>query len=163
MKPSHPSDPQPDPEILQTALGGRSAPACSPSLKPPKGLKGSEYRNAWNKLNRERCAKADKEYNRRNPEKVKQKWRKNAKRCHSKSLAEHGVARTTHESRKSEKKATMAFERWGPVEDDILMSSEITERELADKLGRSIRAVQRRKWRLRQDDSLENSIVKPRA
>ena len=63
----------------------------------------------------------------------------------------NGVAKTTKRSRDTEKLATMTMQRWGPVEDAELMSGK-TEGELVLLLGRTIRAIQRRKWQLRRMD-----------
>ena len=126
-------------------------PPCSPSLESLKGLKGIEYRKAWNKLHRERMNECNKAYRSRSGS-----WL--YKKRHARTIREKGAAMTTLRSRESETKATMAFERWGPVEDDLLMCGKYTESQLVEMLGRSVRAIQRRKWRLRQDDSLENAL-----
>jgi hypothetical protein len=141
------------------------ATICSPSLESLKGLKGLEYRKAWNKLFKEKCRAAQKAYRERNPEKCRdalRAWLSKSgfqyyKDLHKKNLAKYGVAKCTYISRQSEKKATMARQPWGVVEDEILTCGKYTEYELVDKLGRSIRAIQRRKWRLRQEDSQENA------
>jgi hypothetical protein len=65
-------------------------------------------------------------------------------------LQECGVASTTSvQSKRSERFATQAREPWGPVEDAVLMSGEHRQSALVTLLGRSIRAIQARKHRLR--------------
>jgi hypothetical protein len=130
--------------------GGLPAVDGSPSLDSLKGLKGIEYRKAWNKLHKERMNECSKEYRSRNASWI-------YKKRHSRFIREKGASMTTIRSRESESKATMAFERWGPVEDNLLMCGEYTESQLVEMLGRSIRAIERRKWRLRQVDSSENA------
>jgi len=71
---------------------------------------------------------------------------------HKKYVATHSAAATTVRSRESEKKATMARQPWGVVEDTMLVSG-MTEGELVLALGRSIRAIQRRRWKLRDDEA----------
>jgi len=71
---------------------------------------------------------------------------------HKKYIADNSGARTTVASRESEKKATMARQPWGVVEDAMLVSG-MTEGELVIALGRSIRAIQRRRRRLRDDEA----------
>lgn len=63
-----------------------------------------------------------------------------------------GVAsETSVYSKRSEKHATQAHQPWGPVEDAVLMESDhIPRKQLAKSLGRSIRALQRRKDRLKK-------------
>src|SRR5512139_646660 len=60
---------------------------------------------------------------------------------------ECGVRSSTSKlSKRSERFADQARKPWGLVEDDILMNSGLTEGQLVKRLGRSIRAIQRRKW-----------------
>ena len=74
------------------------------------------------------------------------------KLIHKNFIAAHAAARTTVASRESEKKATMARQPWGVIEDTMLVSG-MTESELVLALGRSIRAIQRRRRRLRDDEA----------
>jgi hypothetical protein len=136
-----------NPEVDDPKMVGGSV--CSHPLVSLIGLKGSEYRKAWNKLHREKCRKAFEAYKKREPEKMKEHWKASAKKQHAKNLVKYGCAGSTNESRKSEQEATMAYERWGPVEDALIMSGKFKEKELVKIVGRSIRAIQRRKWRLR--------------
>jgi hypothetical protein len=62
-----------------------------------------------------------------------------------------GMTRLTMRSQHSEQYATNERTYWEPEDDDRLFDG-TPETQLAFELGRSIRAVQRRKWRLRQMD-----------
>lgn len=61
-------------------------------------------------------------------------------------------------NRKSQKKATQSRQPWGVVEDCWLLENagRMTEMQLAEHLGRSMRAIEMRLWRLRVDN-LPNS------
>ena len=106
------------------------------------GLKGWEYQKAWRKLNPQSVKESQK--------KIRQKPGYYELR-HKKDICKYGCSQTTEASRRSEHKATMARQLWGVVEDDVLMSGKHTELELVVILGRSIRSIQRRKWRIRQE------------
>jgi len=72
-----------------------------------------------------------------------------------KKIVEWGL----RQNMESQRKATQSRERWGPVEECWLLdhAGKMSEKELAENLGRSIRAIEARLWRLRkQDDSLPN-------
>jgi len=57
---------------------------------------------------------------------------------------------TSVRSKRSEKDALNARQRWTIKGDDLVMSGQHTESKLAKMLGRSIRAIQRRRARLRK-------------
>ena len=57
---------------------------------------------------------------------------------------------TSVRSKKSEKDAFNARQRWTIEGDDLVLSGKHTESQLAKMLGRSIRAIQRRRNRLRE-------------
>ena len=57
---------------------------------------------------------------------------------------------TSARSKESEKDALNARQRWTIKDDDLVMSGQHTESQLAKMLGRSIRAIQRRRARLRE-------------
>jgi hypothetical protein len=122
--------------------------AVTPGLESLRGLKGAEYRRAWNKLHRDRCRRAQQEFKARNPERWKELQTKHSKKSHTEHVQKYGVSKTTYLSRLSEEKAISAYKRWEPSEDVMLLTWEHKAKELATKLGRSIRAVQRRRHRL---------------
>lgn len=72
------------------------------------------------------------------------------KQWHKQFVLKNSAAKTTVRSRESQKQATMSRQHWGVVEDAMLVSG-MTEGELVKALGRSIRAIQRRRRRLRED------------
>ncbi len=108
------------------------------------GLKGKEYQSAWRKLNPQSVKVSQ--------NKIRQK-NGYYKLRHVKDLCKYGCSQTTEASRRSQNKATMSRQLWGLLEDEVLMSGKHTESELVIILGRSIRSIQRRKWRIRNDDS----------
>ena len=77
---------------------------------------------------------------------------------HKNYVAAHGASRSTVASRESEKKATMARQPWGEIEDAMLVSG-MTEGELVLALGRSIRAIQRRRRRLRDYEAANKEFA----
>ena len=81
------------------------------------------------------------------------------------AVSECGVPSiTSMYSRRSEKHAFQARQLWGPVDDDVLMSGNYTEGELVLLLGRSIRAIQARKRRIRDENKThENKYSATRA
>ena len=58
---------------------------------------------------------------------------------------------TSARSKRSEEYATQARSRWHYVDDDVLINGGHKESELVHILGRTIRAIQRRKAKLRKD------------
>ena len=88
--------------------------------------------------------KAATKFRKTKPERYAQN-RKNA------AIKNCGVASgTSARSKKSEKHASNARQRWTTKNDDLVLSRKHTESQLAKLLGRSIRAIQRRRHRLRQ-------------
>lgn len=85
-------------------------------------------------------------------ESARKHYKRFGKLLYKKYVATHSATETTVRSRESEKKATMARQPWGIVEDAMLVSG-MTEGELVLALGRSIRAIQRRRRRLRDDEA----------
>lgn len=67
------------------------------------------------------------------------------------AIEECGVpSQTSVFSKRSEAFATQARTSWTLVDDDVLMNGGYTQGQLARLLGRSIRAIQRRKAKLRE-------------
>ena len=121
--------------------------AGSPKLEFLRGLKGSEYRNAWNKLHRERMREVKRAWMQRHPEKV------------GKIPASVTLSYRAGGKRKLDKiekyyagweKAEWRGKHWDPMEDCMVMERATTDRELSRKLGRSIHAIQARRVRLRK-------------
>lgn len=131
------------------------------SLESLKGLKGNEYRKAWNKLHKESGRKAKKAWRLRNPEK-----------CKMDEATKKELSRRYRESGKRKidrqlynpiyyggwDKASMRHQPWGIVEECVVMDRSIRDSEIAVKLGRSIRAIQIRRCHLKKQnlDQLNN-------
>lgn len=126
---------------------------CPHSLESLKGLKGIEYRKAWNRLHRDRCRKAESEWRKRNPGKVGKfpQWLRDEYRTLGKRKKHNVVYYGGWD------KATMRCEPWGVVEDCIVMDRKMSDRELSLELGRSIRAIQVRRCKLKKQNIEDNS------
>lgn len=146
---------------LQQAADGSCPPAtCSPSLESLKGLKGAEYRKAWNKLHRERCRQSEREWRKRNPDKCKMP--EDRKKMLTKIYRESGKRRIARDRHKpiyygEWEKASMRREPWGVVEDCMVMARKASDRQLAAQLGRSIKAIQMRRCKLKKQNLEENT------
>lgn len=136
------------------------------SLESLKGLKGVEYRKAWNKLHKSKCRKAAKQWRQKNPEKAKQlkkeflkrnpeKKRLYRRRVMKKRAIKNGIWDSGLRNMPSIKKATMAYQLWGPVEDCMVMEHREPDRIIAEKLGRSIKSIEQRRLRLKKQNALE--------
>lgn len=118
-----------------------------------QGLKGIEYRKAWNKLHR-------------------QKMREAVRKCRSKPgyytahntryRQRHGACQTTVRNNTTISQASLRFQRWDPISDDLIMRGhyqgdqwiyEHGEGHLAKLLGRTIRGVMNRRRRLRRGET----------
>jgi len=117
-------------------------------LAPLRGLKGKEYRNAWNKLHRDRCNAALKRYRQNHLELCKERLRA----AHLKHVAEHGCSHSTKANDSVRGKATKAYQPWSVKEDECLFGG-VPDRVLAEKLKRSIRAIQHRRNRIRNGEA----------
>jgi hypothetical protein len=116
-----------------------------PATVRPVGVSGAEYRRQWNKLNKARIRKSQREWYKNHPEKhkkfpksVRDKWRPLNKKKHRAryySDWEKAVNRTT---------------RWTTDETNTLLSFTGTDRELAAVLGRSVGAIQLRRHALKR-------------
>ena len=134
------------------------------ATETPPGAHGSSLQrlvSRWPEWKKEKHRKYMAEW-RKNPirhaaqlESLRKHRKRFGKLKHKNFVAAHSAARTTVASRESEKKATMARQPWGIVEDAMLVSG-MTEGELVIALGRSIRAIQRRRRRLRDDEAANN-------
>lgn len=98
-------------------------------------------------------------------DKATKKWREThpeeiARYRREQGIRECGVpSLTSVRSKKSEKFAHNARQRWTIAGDNLVISGQHTDIELAKLLGRSIRAVQRRKDRLREATATENHEI----
>jgi len=140
-------------------------------MKEPKypslvGLRGVEYSKAWNKINAEKCQEAYRRYRQNNPEKCKErekKWKlKNPEKCQQalkKWRMENPERRKALRSTDNAKyysgweSARMRLERWGVVEDCLIMDKKHTDKELSEITGRSIRAIQIRRCRITKQNN----------
>jgi hypothetical protein len=116
-------------------------------LAPLRGLKGKEYRNAWNKLHRDRCNAALKRYRTKHLQLCKDR----SKAAHRKHIAENGCSYSTKVNDLVRPKATKAYEPWSIKEDECLFSG-VPDLLLAERLKRSIRAIQHRRNRIRNGE-----------
>lgn len=140
-------------EAQESTSAGCHDAACSPSLESLKWLKGIEYRKAWNKLNREKCRNANKAWRLRNPDKVGKvpQWLRDEYRASGKRKKHKAVYYGGWD------KASMRCEPWGVVEDCMVMDRKMTDRELSLELGRSIRAIQIRRCKMKKQNLEENA------
>lgn len=109
------------------------------------GLKGIEYRKAWNKLHKDRMRLSVLKHRLNNPD----RYRALRAAQHKRHMAEHGMAATSLVNMEFREKAVQRFQRWTVREDKTLMSG-LTMKQCALKLKRSLRAVMNRKHKLRR-------------
>jgi len=147
----------------KAADSGLRLTTCSPSLDSLKGLKGSEYGKAWAKLNNAKMREAGKRWRENHPEKVKaiSKRRYQEGRTGIKKLRQDakkdGRERQCHSRYYSgAEKAKWKGEPWGVVEECMVMERKMTDHELAEELGRSVRAIQIKRCKLNKQNLLEN-------
>lgn len=110
----------------------------------PVGVTGAEYRRQWNKLNRERMREAQRAFYKRHPEKKRKiprsvveryrKYRRKSNKPHYLRGWEEAKNRRT---------------KWTAEESDLVLNFAGTDRELSAVIGRSINAIQRRRYRLK--------------
>jgi len=105
---------------------------CQPCHSKAVKEKYSESRN-----------KAAKKWIENNPEKYKLMRKLRA-------MKEGALSETTVRSRRSEKDAHNARQSWTMRDDKIVLSGQYAESQLAKMLGRTIRAIGRRKHQLRE-------------
>lgn len=120
-----------------------------------QGLRGLEYRKAWNRLHPEVLREAQKRFKKSPKGRVSsRKWRLKYRHGskHYKQIRHRYNVRKNDASRKV---ATMFRQPWGPVEDAMLFSG-IPQSKLVFKLGRSISAIQQRKIRLKKKDAIDD-------
>lgn len=141
----------------------RSAITCSPSLESLKGLKGIEYRKAWNKLHPERNRNAHREWRKRNPEKVRENGKKayleNPERLKElrRKMKENGQLKIIHAKYYAgAENAKWKGEPWGVVEECMVMERKMSDHDLAEKLGRSVRAIQIKRFKLNKQNLSKN-------
>ena len=130
-------------------LAELSLPHCwVKSLESLKGLKGNEYRKAWNKLFKEKCKEARRAWAKRNPEKVKANFEK--LKAHP-SFVKESKEKKEHYYRGSDS-AKMKNRIWDDVDDCLIMERKMKDRDISEKIGRSIMAIQIRRCRLTQQN-----------
>ena len=117
-----------------------------------EGLKGIEYRKAWNKLHRDKTRIAQREFRKRHPELHKQR--------HQEHMTKHGMAAISRANIPFREKATQRYQRWVVREDQMVMSGQFTLKQCALKLGRSLRAVMNRKHKLTHNLVKQNELQK---
>ena len=155
--------------IMKTKLESNSpsnAAACSPSLESLKGLKGIDYRKAWNKLHRERMREQAREWRKANPEKVhmkgKNRYAKSPERLKElmRKMKDDGSWKKVHARYYAgAEDAKWKGEPWGVVEECMVMERKMSDHELAEGLGRSVRAIQIKRCKLNKQNLLENTLL----
>jgi hypothetical protein len=105
-----------------------------------EGLKGIEYRKAWNKLHRDKTRLAQREFRVRHPDIYKKR--------HHQHMLKHGMAETSRANIPFREKATQSYQRWVLRDDEMVMSGQLTIKQCALRLGRSLRAVMNRRHKL---------------
>ena len=123
-------------------------PSGSPTIKPI-GVIGAEYRRQWNRLNRERCKESTRRFRTNHPEKqrkipayVVQRYRK--KRRLNKQFR---ILIKQHYYRGWDK-AKRRCQLWDCIDDELVMHFDGTDRTLSEMIGRSINAIQKRRYQL---------------
>jgi hypothetical protein len=118
-----------------------------------QGLKGLEYRKAWNKLHAERMRQ------------VGRKCRAKPgyyKACGERFRRRHGTCQTTLRNNATIPEASLRFQRWDPISDDLIMRGDYQDGQwvyqhgdgaLAAMLGRTIRGIMARRRRLRRGET----------
>jgi len=105
-----------------------------------KGLHGSEYRKAWNKLHPDVLKKASFEYRSRNPLKSQfPVWLK----LWSREPAQRQKQKCKYYS--GWDKAQMRLQPWDDIDDFKVLQKITTDRQLGLEIGRSINAIQKRR------------------
>jgi len=123
-----------------------------------KGLKRGEYSKAWNKLFPERAKEAYQRWAEKHPEKVKAHLEALRKRP---DIIEKKKARSRNSGPDKLRYYRGAFSAvrrclpWDEVDDCLVMERKMTDRALAEKIGRSIRAIQVRRCALNKMAALQ--------
>lgn len=111
----------------------------------PTGLRGAEYRREWNRLNRVRMRAHHKNFYLRHPEKIK-KFPREVKERYRHTRRKKDKVRYYAGWEKAENRRT----RWTTEETELLLSHTGTDRELSQVLGRSVNAIQKRRYLLQE-------------
>jgi len=144
------------------------------------GLTGADYRKAWNKLNFEKCRAAVSAWRIRNPLKAKQasaQWREKNREKASQSVRAwwkklkeetpeiareknrryHASSRGSGEDKKryysGADQAKWRGNPWDDIEDCLIMERAKSDKQLSLELGRSVRAIQIRRCKLKKQDT----------
>ena len=114
------------------------------------GLKGAEYRRAWNKLHPEEMRKSLRRFYKSHPGYTSV--------SNGRFRLKHGILPKTKFNDRSIQKANFRYKRWDDVSDELIMRRSCpsgegdyaySQGELAPKLGRSLIGIQRRRHKLR--------------
>ena len=138
------------------AAGQPFGPALgSPGLESLRGLKGIEYRKAWNKLHREKMNEVSRNYRKRHPEVAHARWLVFKEKHPELGHIPDFLKKEYRGNGKGKKKYYGGFEsakcrgnRWDVIEDCMVMERKMTDRSLARELERSISAIQGRRFKL---------------
>lgn len=125
------------------------------TLESLKGLKGIEYRKAWNKLHRSRCRQAEEKWRKNNPDKCKMSEEKK-KELKIRWRTSGACQRYKPFYYRGWELAPMRNSRWSEVEDCIIMDREANDRKISIQIGRSIEAIQIRRSRLKRLNLMED-------
>lgn len=116
--------------------------------KELEGLKGREYRNMWNKIHRKECKEHAKRWRAKRTPTYKRLRKRQIERRKANGKHQELMQRyyTSH------KKPTFSGARWCETEDVIVLAKNLSDREIANKLGRSIKAIEMRRLKLKKKE-----------
>lgn len=127
------------------------------------GLKGSEYRKMWNKLHPDRMAAASKRWRENHPDKVREigklKYKKDKgklERLRQEWRESGGRAKSNERYYTVTEKPKRGRKPWDVIDDCMVMERKITDRELSKIIGRTIRAIESRRFLLKNQNQNQN-------
>ncbi len=114
----------------------------------PVGVTGAEYRKQWNRLNSHRMREASRRYRKNHPERaskfpreVREHYRKHKRKFYKPIYY------------RDWDKAENRNKPWTIEDQKLVETFNGTDRELSRIIGRSIQAIQKRRWLLRQSNN----------
>ena len=125
-------------------MNGTCELPCSPRIQPV-GVHGAEYRRQWNRLNREVMRVVSHNYSKRHGISIP-KWVVEKYRSEKRHLDKHRYYAGWENAKRRN-------EPWDCIDDELVMAQDVTDRELGKMIGRSIKAIQTRRHRLRKENT----------
>ncbi len=109
-------------------------------------IKRREYCNNWNKTHRKRMSQVQRDWRKRHIDVID---KNHYKYC----LKKYGIAVSTLQNRESQKHAVLSRQRWHLIDEIYLLTTNKTHKELAVELGRSIKSIERKLKRLKEEET----------